>query len=580
MPQEEIQALFHDEAHGRWLRFSHPVCVLTATRHDEVVPLLREAEERVERDGVHAAGFISYEAAPAFDPSLPTRLDDRFPLLWFGLFAETASAAGPPEPSPDAHSLDWRPSITPKEYRTGLRQIRELIRAGDTYQVNFTYRMRAETDQPPWTLFTQLVGDAAPPFAAFVDTGDWSVCSASPELFFRLEGNVIESRPMKGTAARGRWYEDDRERAAALRASAKERAENVMIVDMVRNDLGRIAHGGSVHVPALFTVEQYPSVWQMTSTVGATTHASLTDILKACFPPASITGAPKRRTMEIIAELESTPRRVYTGTVGFLGPGRRAQFNVAIRTALVHRPAGRAEYGVGGGITVDSDTESEFEESRIKAAILRPPRPRFDLLETMHWSPQHGFARLPHHLGRLAHSAAYFGFALDLNRVQLELQRTAEGLERKPHRVRLAVARTGAAECTARPLTPEDLAFGETPLAAAPVDRTNVFLYHKTTDRSVYETALRGRPGAADVLLYNEAGEVTESTIANVAFDFDGALFTPPVRCGLLPGACRAALLDTGRLQERVITVEEALRCPRAYLMNGVRGLQPVKLLR
>ncbi len=269
-----------------------------------------------------------------------------------------------------------------------------------------------------------------PPYGAFLDTGEWVICSASPELFFRLDGARIECRPMKGTAARGRTQAEDLAQARALQASEKERAENVMIVDMVRHDLGRVAQTGSVKVDRLFEVERYPTIWQMTSTVEAQTEAGLGDIFRALFPPASITGAPKVRTMQIIAELERLPRRLYTGTIGFLAPGRRAQFNVAIRTLLVNRPTGCAEYGVGSGITWDSDPEAEWQECRTKARILAPPVPAFSLLETMRWTPEEGYYLLERHLERLQDSALYFGFRFDLTALRLELERLAAGLGR------------------------------------------------------------------------------------------------------------------------------------------------------
>ena len=365
-----------DPGTRQWLAFTSPCRILTTHRVEEVLPLLAQIEAAVEREGLYAAGFISYEAAPAFDPCLPSKAVDGCPLLWFGLFRQVHEM---PQLSPGLGAklpAAWSPSIEPEAYRRCLAAIREYIRAGDTYQVNFTYRLRAQTVIDPWDLFFQMAGDGSTPYAAFVDTGDWAICSASPELFLRLDGEQIESQPMKGTAARGRWAQEDVAQAAALRASAKDQAENVMIVDMVRNDLGRIAEAGSVQVPSLFQVQQFPSVWQMTSTVRAQTRASLVQILQATFPPASITGAPKRRAMEIIAELESSPRQVYTGAIGFVAPGRRAQFNVAIRTLLINRTTGQAEYGVGGGIVWDSQPAAEQMRGGTFSATTtgRPPR--------------------------------------------------------------------------------------------------------------------------------------------------------------------------------------------------------------
>ncbi len=409
--------VLRDDTSGRWLTFSQPRIICIARHIDEVDPVLREIEQAVDTGGLYAAGFVSYEAAPAFDPSLVVKPDKNFPLVWFGLYdAPTELASLPAGSASGLSHLHWKPTVKPGHYRACIARIKKHISEGDTYQVNFTYRLRTECDADPWDLFLEMTAAHDPPYGAFIDTGQWAICSTSPELFFKLERNRLESRPMKGTASRGLWYEHDRQQAAALAASAKDRAENLMIADMVRNDMGRVAVTGSVHVPRLFTVEQFSTVWQMTSTVRAKTHASVADIFNALFPPSSITGAPKTRTMQIIADLESSPRRIYTGAIGFIAPGRRAQFSVAIRTLLINRPEQRAEYGIGGGIVWDSQPGSELEESRIKARILHRPPAAFDLLETILWTPERGFWLLPYHLRRLRQSAQYFGFKLTSGR--------------------------------------------------------------------------------------------------------------------------------------------------------------------
>ncbi len=569
--------VLRDEAGKKWLSFTSPCEIITTNRIEDVLPFLRAIENKVEQDKLYAAGFISYEAAPAFDPSLPAKIDKEFPLLWFGLFEQASEITLPSTRGNRDFFIPWHPSITRAEYLNSLGEIRQFIREGDTYQVNFTYRLQARTDIDPWQLFLHITGDE-PPFAAFLDTGDWAVCSASPELFLRLDGDQIESRPMKGTAARGLWFEKDLAKRTALRSSQKEQAENLMIVDMVRNDLGRIACCGSVHVPSLFELEKYPNVWQMTSTVRARTDESLNCILQATFPPASITGAPKRRTMEIIAELESSPRRIYTGTIGFVAPGRRARFNVAIRTILLHKASGQAEYGVGSGIVWDSQPVAEYAECLTKTQVLRPTARDFDLLETMLWSPSGGYRLLEYHMERLARSADYFGFPLDLHQIQDELMRIPAGLPLKRHRIRLLVSRLGTFRCEAVPIESTTMRFHDIMLSRDPVDKENVFLYHKTTHRHVYENAVGICPGSNDVLLYNKAGQITESTVANIAVEIDGVLYTPPVSCGLLPGTQRAWMIDHAQLQERIITVQEALDSPTVYLLNSIRGMHKVRI--
>jgi para-aminobenzoate synthetase/4-amino-4-deoxychorismate lyase len=572
------RVVLFEPASGTWLAFSSPVRVLTTSRIEDVLPLVREMEAVVARDGVFAAGFISYEAAPAFDACLPAKATGDFPLLWFGLFRNVTELETFPAGRDVNLPASWQPSVSDAEYRRCLDAIHTHIHDGDAYQVNFTYRLHAQTDVAPWDFFVRLVGDERTPHAAFVDTGEWAVCSASPELFLRLDGARLESQPMKGTAARGLWFEDDCARADALRASEKDRAENVMIVDMVRNDLGRVAVAGSVQAPSLFDVARFPTVWQMTSTVCAETHASLAEILQATFPPASITGAPKRRAMEIIAALESSPRRVYTGAIGFVAPGRRAQFSVAIRTVLLHHASGEAEYGVGGGIVWDSKPAAERQECVTKTKALHPLRRDFDLLETMLGSPGGPCRLLAFHLARLAQSAEFFGFSVDFDKIRDELEKCARSLSGYA-RIRLLVSRRGAFRCEAKDVEPAALRFDDIALAATPVDAGDVFLYHKTTNRMVYENAMRAQPNHSDVLLFNEDGEITESTIANVAVEMDGVLCTPPVRCGLLPGTLRAAMLARGELCERVVTVEQARRAAAVYLLNSVRGMHPVRII-
>jgi len=501
-----------------------------------------------------------------------------FPLLWLGLYdAPRAVALPPAAAAPPATPDRWEPSCSPEEYGRAFEQIKRRIREGDTYQVNLTYRLRRAFAQDPWPAFLRLAEAQGPTYGAWVSTRSWTVCSASPELFFRLDGTRLESRPMKGTAPRGLTLAQDREQAAALQSSEKNRAENLMIVDMVRNDLGRVAEPGSVSVPALFTLEKYPTVWQLTSTVQAETRAPVSEIFRALFPPASITGAPKARTMRLIAALEATPRRVYTGAIGFLAPGRCAQFNVAIRTLLVDRARKRAEYGVGGGIVWDSECAAELAECCTKSRILDACSPAFSLLESLLWTPAEGYSLLEKHLARLADSAEYFDVPLERAALRQRLLGFARSLPAHAHKVRLLVARDGAATLEAAPLAapPAPLRVA---LAPAPVDRKDPFLYHKTTQRRAYDEALAACPGFDDVILFNADGEVTESTRANVVAEIGGALCTPPVACGLLAGTFRAQLLEAGTVAERAITTGQLRESPRVWLVNSVRGWMPICL--
>ena len=545
------RAVIHDPEKGHWLQFQRPRAVLTAANLSDVLPLLTEVERLVRRDGLYAAGWIGYEAAPAFDPAFRTRPATAFPLACFGIFGPPTILTALPAAGESSRRDAWRPTVNRDEYAAAIARIKEHIASGDTYQVNYTLRHRSAFRGDPWEFFLATCADA--PYAAFVDTDAFSLCSASPELFFSLQGERIYSKPMKGTAARGRTPAEDRANARWLYRSEKNRAENVMIVDMIRNDLGRIARTGSVRVPRLYAVEKYPTVWQMTSTVEARTAASLPDILRALFPCASITGAPKVKTMEIIAAIETTPRNIYTGAIGFIGPDRRARFSVAIRTILIDKTASLAEYGVGGGIVWDSTAEEEYEECLTKAKIILHPAspPPFQLLETMLWTPDQGYFLLERHLARLRESARYFGYRYDERRIDAALSEAAGRLAPGPHRVRLRLSQDGTAECDTAPLEPSDGRPLRVRLARHPIDTRDPFVLHKTTRREHYEAARAPFPDADDVILYNEAGEVTESCIANVVILRNGRLVTPPLSCGLLNGTYRAELLERGEIHRR-----------------------------
>lgn len=574
------RVLLRDARAGRWLLFRQPREIVAATTPAEVLPAVERAEARVARDGLWAAGFVSYEAAPGFDAALRVRPDaSGFPLLWLALCPPPEDAPDPGlDAAPATSPVDWQPDMAPDGYRRSFARVKAYIRAGDTYQVNLSVRLRSRLAGDPAPLFARLLAAQPGGYGALVDAGPWRICSASPELFFTLDGDRIESRPMKGTAPRGLTFEQDEARAAELRASDKNRAENVMIVDMVRNDLGRVAEPGSVRAAELFAVERYPTLWQMTSTVEARTSAPLRDILRAAFPPASITGAPKARTVEIIAELESSPRRIYTGAIGFLAPGRRAQFNVAIRTLLVDGRTGEAEYGAGGGVVWDSACAAEQDEWRTKAEILTRAPVRFSLLESIRWTPSEGYHLLESHLARLARSAAYFGIPLRADAARARLAAEAAAF-RDARKVRLLVDGAGAVACEPAPLGEPWTEPRQVRLAQRPIDPSNPFLYHKTTHRTVYDEARAGWPDADDVILHTPDGFVTESTIANVVAELDGELCTPPVACGLLPGTERAQLLERGVVVERPIRIEALRQCPRLFLVNSVRGMVPARLL-
>ena len=565
------QVVLHSAFQKQWLRFTQPEKVIATSSIDEVLVKLQEVNQLVQEQQLWAAGFLSYESAAAFDRILQTHQTTDFPLLWFGLYQQ-------PEIAELAESiaefnLDWRPTITQEQYNSAIAKIKHYISCGDTYQVNYTTRLEAEFMGDPWQYFLGLAAAQQADYGAYLELPNFTICSASPELFFTLDGSEVVSRPMKGTAARGYTLTGDRAVAQWLQNSAKNQAENVMIVDMIRNDLARIARLSTVEVSSLFEVEQYPTLWQMTSTVKAQTKASLPEIMQALFPCASITGAPKPSTMRIIQELEPKPRKIYTGTIGYISPKNQAQFNVAIRTVLLDRVRNKAEYGVGGGIVWDSASASEYEECQIKARVLLSKIQQFDLIETMLWTPESGYFLLDYHLQRLQDSALYFDYSLDLDLITKKLIAVANGLKDYSHKVRLLVSQQGKIKIESSPFMAEPKTLNLV-IADRPVDISNPFLYHKTTNRSLYQQFQQSNTSHDDLILWNERQEVTETCIYNLVVQKDGELLTPPVECGLLPGTMRAYLLEQQKIKEAVIKLADIQQCEAIYLINSVRKWQ------
>ncbi len=559
---------------NEWLHFTKPHHIISARNLDDVHSALQEVERLVNSNNWHAAGFVSYEAAPAFDSALHVLDAGDFPLLWFGLYSEPQiiQASEIFKELGGSVDLDWNPSIERESYNSAIEKIKDHIALGRTYQVNYTMRLNSEFNSNEWVFFQHLA-QTQNKYAAHIDTGRHVICSASPELFFKLDGDRIFSRPMKGTVKRGRTTTEDKELADWLHSSVKNRAENVMIVDMIRNDLGRIAKIGSVHVPELFAIEKYPTLLQMTSTVQARTDASLDEIFSALFPCASITGAPKVSTMNIIAELETTPRKVYTGSIGYFSPNRNAQFSVAIRTAIIDRESSRAEYGVGGGIVWDSTSADEYSEALLKARVLTERSNEFSLLETILWTPQDGYFLLEKHIERMRDSAEYFGFSFSREHIKQHLEKLSAEFP-SPQRIRILVNRIGEINIETKEFQIQENPF-KVCLSNQPINSSEIFLYHKTTNRNIYPSPIHGME---DVLLYNENDELTEFIIGNLVVEINGELFTPPLSCGLLAGTFREYLLETQQIKERVILKDEIQRCTKIFLINSVRKWVEVEI--
>ena len=561
-------------------RFGDFWAARVAHRPEQVVPVLHQVERAVEEGG-HAVGYLSYEAAAGLDANLTVGPAGPWPLVWFGLFGRRERVEAGVALEGGSYTVgEWKPSLERGEYDGALDRIRRFIADGDTYQVNYTLRLESNFRGDVQGLYADLCRSQKAAYCALFDWGDWALLSASPELFFALDGDRIICRPMKGTRPRGRWLSEDEALARQLQTAAKDRAENAMIVDLLRNDLGRVARTGTVRVPAMWEVERYETVWQLTSTVEAHLQAglSLVELFRALFPCGSVTGAPKVRTMQLIGQLEPSHRGPYTGCIGFISPGRQACFNVAIRTAWVDRRAGRAQFGVGSGITWDSSAADEYAECLVKTRVLTARRPRFDLLETLLWNTG-GYYLVERHLQRLGDSAQYFGFAWDDNRVRQELAVLGASLKGGPQRVRLLLGEGGHTRLESQAL---DVGQGllRVALCTRAVDRADPFLYHKTTHRQVYRQCLGQHPACDDVILVNDQGQLTQCCMGNLVVELEGRLWTPPRACGLLAGTFRAEMLDQGLIEERCIGVEELAAAGRLYRINSVRGWMPLELAR
>lgn len=628
---------FGRSSEPRTIRFAGLRETVRASSLEEVLPALEKVERAVS-GGLHAAGFVTYEAAAAMDPALVTHPGDpALPLVLFGIFdekiesplsidfetvgegvereaegerwqgAHAGSAASDPtgsglnaeprvgrtfpdggesqvesQPERDVREIvvdDPQADSTHTDYDAAVATILDYIAAGDSYQVNFSFRLRGGYHGPLDALYHRICRAQQSDFCASLRFDRFAILSASPELFFHRVGRRIRMRPMKGTRPRGRWTAEDDAMAAVLAESPKDRAENLMIVDLLRNDLGRVASFGSVKVRSLYDIERYPTVFQMTSTVEAEVdeETSLVDLFRALFPCGSVTGAPKVRTTEIIHELESGPRGVYTGAIGFVSPGESI-FSVAIRTVTLDLARSEYELGIGSGITADSDAASEYEECLNKGAFLQTSTPEVELIESLRLEVPGGYHRLAGHLARLCDSARYFDFPYDRDAVTDKLAQVAAGLSAGTYKIRLLLALDGKLTGTAEPISPQ-LPPARLGVADFRVTSSDRFLYHKTTYREPYRRALAEWPGCDDVVLRNERGELSETCTGNLVLELDGEMVTPPISSGLLGGVMRKELLQAERIHEGVLTIADLHRAKRIFVINSVRGWRDAYLL-
>ena len=563
-----------------WRIFSSPLEVLYTHDLNHVKDVLNEVQNKVEKKKLIAAGYLSYEAAPAFDNAYSVNEKGSLPLICFGLFKDyKIEKTLESQKLESAEVIEWEITTDRALYENHLKYIKDQIKLGNTYQVNYTLRKHSNTISNPYDFFLEKAQDA--PYAALIDSDEHAIISMSPELFFKLSGDSLICKPMKGTSKRGKTLHEDIALMEDLKNSEKDKAENIMITDMLRNDMGKISNTGSVKVLSEFDIEKYPTVWQMTSSIESKASASITGIFEALFPCASVTGAPKVSSMKIISEIEGQPREIYTGAIGYIAPNNEAQFSVPIRTILSDKKACRSVYGTGSGIVWDSESQKEWDECQNKSAILSASSQDFELFETMLWNSSKKIFLEKLHLDRLKDSAEFYNYKFHSEKISDKLQDYLKNMEPESEKViRLFLAKDGEIRLTTSAYKEQDKDKPQfISLATRPVNSEDRSLYHKTTNRSVYENAIGENPDCDDILLWNEAGNITESTISNVIFKKDSEYYTPPVSCGLLSGTYRAHLISQGHLKERIIPKAEINLYSEIYLINSVRGKYPVKLI-
>jgi len=548
---------------------------------DEVRAALDDSA-RAAQSGLWVGGFVSYDAAPAFDDALRVVAPSAgpVPLAWFGVFKGSDGTSWTPRPPRRVAPLNWRIALDQSEYERRVELVRDQIRAGEVYQANLTTRATTSDVLDASALYQRLLVTQRPAYGTLISHHDFAIASASPELFFEWSHSRLRCRPMKGTQRRGRFDDEDQSLATQLACSPKEQSENIMIVDLVRNDMAKVAQLGTVKVQSLLEVEPYPNVWQLVSEITCRTvpTTSLSDVFAALFPSGSVTGAPKASAMSLIASLEDSARGVYCGAVGLLEPsddGYHATFNVAIRTAVATARGG--EFGTGGGIVFDSEPAREYAEMALKAQQLQAPSAHFRLLETFRHVPQESTGIAQRHLARLRRSARDLGFLVpeDLT------ARVRRRLDTVPYeaRVRVLVSTNGRLSIQVAPVPVSPEARVRLAIDDEPVESSDPFLFHKTTRREVYNRRRRRFPDVDDVVMVNERGECTEATTSNLAIQRGGRWLTPPLTSGCLPGIARAMLLERGELVEAVVHVADLETAEDIAIINSLRGWRRAELV-
>lgn len=556
--------------------FTNPEEIISTWNLVEVSHCLDKIQLAV-NNGFYVAGYISYEALYAFINQTDKNPEISMPLIWFGVFKKRPNPLRE-EKLGEYFVEDWKLTQTKNEYEHAFHTIKEAIERQETRQVNYTVQFEANFTGCAYSYYEQLKQAQQSNYSAYIDIGDYQILSTSPEMFFQLQNGVITAKPMKGTIHRGKTFEEDLTNQQWLAHSEKNKLENDLITELMVDEFKHITDEATIQVVNPYHVEKYPTVFQMTSTITAKVLPELSalDILKTLFPCGSISGVPKKKTLELISRLEKHPRDVYCGAIGYITPNHEAIFNVPIRTVVIDPKQSNARYGAGGAITKYSNLEEEFAEVKTKAKILHQKHEPFQLLETL--GLRNGnFIVLKEHLQRLKKSAAYFDFEVNMDTIKHKLLQYKDIHKEGEWRVRLLVDKAGEVNIKINQLKQADhLQVG---LAKAPIDKENIFLYHKTTNRSVYEEHMREVDGLFDVLLWNVDHEVTEFTIGNIIVELDGELITPPVDCGLLPGTFRQKLLNEGNVKEAIVLREDLHKCANIWLINSVREWVPVQLV-
>ncbi|MCF6221580.1 MAG: aminodeoxychorismate synthase component I [Robiginitomaculum sp.] len=573
---------FEDQLAGRRRLYQNPREIITAHMPGEVEEALARMEA-CRADGLYLAGYCAYELGYIFEDKLrgllPENRDD--PLLQFGVFDGFTDVKLPILASGHINSL--KPSWNFADYKKRFDKVMAWIKAGDVYQVNLTFSLHGTYQGDAAAIYDMLKTAQPVKYGGVVSLArnqdGAEIVSLSPELFFEQDGAKISMRPMKGTVRRGETDAQDRALAKALQHDTKNRAENLMIVDLLRNDLSRLAEAGSVSVTDLFTVETYPSLHTMTSGIEAVIKdAPFAEILRALYPCGSVTGAPKMRAMEVIRALEQTPRGAYCGALGLIDPDGYSRFNVGIRTLKLN-PGGTCQYAVGSGVVADSAARGEYEECLLKAAFLQDG---FGLIETFGWHKQTGFMWLDLHMARLEKSADMLGFKCARQDIVLALNRAVRNLS-GAHKVRLELAKSGAFKIETSTLQIENSEMAwPVAMSKNPVQSGDVLLAHKTTRRHFIDGELRRlkeKTECKEILLFNECGALCEGSYTNVFIVKDGQMLTPPVSCGLLPGILRQVLLRSGQAKEHILGLDDVRAAEKIYIGNSVRGLMEVKLV-